>query len=281
LASPAVRQRGRDLGIDLGQVKTSGDRVRHADLDAYLLYNGGSVSGRGSAPRADETIKVVGLRRKIAENMQEAKRRIPHFALVEQFDVTDLEDTRAMMNRDRGSNPKLTILPFLITALSKAMSDWPMLNATYDDDANVVTRHGAVHMGVATQTDGGLMVPVIRNAEGMSVWQLAREVLRLSEAARTGKASREELSGPTFTISSLGPMGGIASTPVIAPPQVATIAVNKLQEIPVIVDGELEARKVMNLSLSCDHRVVDGWDAASFLQTLKGYIENPLRLLSA
>jgi 2-oxoisovalerate dehydrogenase E2 component (dihydrolipoyl transacylase) len=156
-----------------------------------------------------------------------------------------------------------------------------MLNATYDDDANVVTRHGAVHMGVATQTDGGLMVPVNRNAEGMSVWQLAREVLRLSEAARTGKASREELSGPTFTISSLGPMGGIASTPVIAPPQVATIAVNKLQEIPVIVDGELEARKVMNLSLSCDHRVVDGWDAASFLQTLKGYIENPLRLLSA
>jgi 2-oxoisovalerate dehydrogenase E2 component (dihydrolipoyl transacylase) len=281
LASPAVRQRARDLGIDLGRVKTSADRVRHADLDAYLLYNGGSVSGRGAAPRADETIKVVGLRRKIAENMQEAKRRIPHFALVEQFDVTDLEETRAMMNRDRGANPKLTILPFLITALSKAVAEWPMLNATYDDDANVVTRHGAVHMGVATQTDGGLMVPVIRNAGSMSVWQLATEVLRLSEAARTGKASREELTGPTFTISSLGPMGGIASTPVIAPPQVATIAVNKLQEIPVIVDGELEARKVMNLSLSCDHRVVDGWDAASFLQTLKGYIENPLRLLSA
>jgi 2-oxoisovalerate dehydrogenase E2 component (dihydrolipoyl transacylase) len=281
LASPAVRQRARDLGIELAEVKTSSDRVRHADLDAYLLYSGGTVSHRPSAPRKDETIKVVGLRRKIAENMQEAKRRIPHFALVEQFDVTDLEDTRAMMNRDRGTNPKLTILPFLITALSKAMVEWPMLNATYDDDANVVTRHGAVHMGVATQTDGGLMVPVIRNAQGMSVWQLAREVLRLSEAARTGKASREELTGPTFTISSLGPMGGIASTPVINPPQVATIAVNKLQEIPVIVDGELEARKVMNLSLSCDHRVVDGWDAANFLQTLKGYIENPLRLLSA
>jgi 2-oxoisovalerate dehydrogenase E2 component (dihydrolipoyl transacylase) len=281
LASPAVRQRARDLGIELAEVKTSSDRVRHADLDAYLLYSGGTVSHRPSAPRKDETIKVVGLRRKIAENMQEAKRRIPHFALVEQFDVTDLEDTRAMMNRDRGTNPKLTILPFLITALSKAMVEWPMLNATYDDDANVVTRHGAVHMGVATQTDGGLMVPVIRNADGMSVWQLAREVLRLSEAARTGKASREELTGPTFTISSLGPMGGIASTPVINPPQVATIAVNKLQEIPVIVDGELEARKVMNLSLSCDHRVVDGWDAANFLQTLKGYIENPLRLLSA
>ncbi|MEQ7874432.1 dihydrolipoamide acetyltransferase family protein [Sphingomonas sp. ASV193] len=281
LASPAVRQRARDLGIDLAQVKTASDRVRHADLDAYLLYNGGRVSHRSSAPRQDETIKVVGLRRKIAENMQEAKRRIPHFALVEQYDVTDLEDTRAMMNRDRGGNPKLTLLPFLITALTKAMADFPMINATYDDSANVVTRHGSVAMGVATQTDGGLMVPVIRGAEGLSVWQLAREIARLSQAARTGKASREELSGPTFTISSLGPMGGIASTPVIAPPQVATIAVNKLQEIPVIVDGELEARKVMNLSLSCDHRVVDGWDAANFLQALKGYIEHPIRLLSA
>ena len=282
LASPAVRARARDLGIDLTQVKTASDRVRHADLDAYLLYNGGSVSARGSGgSRADETIKVVGLRRKIAENMQEAKRRIPHFALVEEFDVTDLEDTRAMMNRDRGQNPKLTILPFLITALSRAMVEWPMLNATYDDDANVVTRHGSVHMGVATQTDGGLMVPVIRNAQGMSVWDLAREILRLSEAARTGKASREELTGPTFTISSLGPMGGITSTPVINPPQVATIAVNKVEEKVVVVDGDLEIRKRMNLSLSCDHRVVDGWDAASFMQALKGYIENPLRLLSA
>ena len=281
LASPAVRQRARDLGIDLGKVKTSTDRIRHADLDAYLLYSGGSVSGRGTAPRADQTIKVVGLRRKIAENMQEAKRRIPHFALVEEFDVTALEETRAMMNRDRGDNPKLTLLPFLITAMAKAVADWPMLNATFDDDANVVTRHGSVHMGVATQTDGGLMVPVIRNAEAMSVWQLAREVLRLSEAARSGKASREELTGPTITISSLGPMGGVASTPVINPPQVATIAVNKLREMPVIVDGELEARKLMNLSLSCDHRVVDGWDAANFMQTMKGLIENPIRLLSA
>jgi len=281
LASPAVRQRARDLGIDLGEVKTSSDRVRHADLDAYLLYHGGSVSHSGGAKRTDETVKVVGLRRKIAENMQEAKRRIPHFALVEQFDVTALEETRAMMNRDRGSNPKLTLLPFLITAMAKAVAEWPMLNATYDDEANVVTRHGAVHMGVATQTDGGLMVPVIRNAEGMSVWQLAREVLRLSDAARSGKATRDELTGPTITISSLGPMGGIASTPVINPPQVATIAVNKLQELPVIVDGEVEARKLMNLSLSCDHRVVDGWDAASFLQAMKALIENPLRLLSA
>ena len=280
LASPTVRQRARDLGIDLAQVKTASDRIRHADLDAYLLYNGGSVSARGASPRADETIKVVGLRRKIAENMQDAKRRIPHFALVEEFDVTALEETRAMMNRDRGSNPKLTLLPFLITAMTRAVGDWPMVNATYDDDANVVTRHGAVHMGVATQTDGGLMVPVIRNAQAMSVWQLAGEVLRLSDAARSGKASREELTGPTITISSLGPMGGVVSTPVINPPQVATIAVNKLREMPVIVDGELEARKLMNLSLSCDHRVVDGWDAANFMQTMKALIENPIRLLS-
>ncbi|MCL6698345.1 2-oxo acid dehydrogenase subunit E2 [Sphingomonas sp. NSE70-1] len=280
LASPAVRQRARDLGIDLGQVKTASDRIRHSDLDAYLLYNGGSVSGRGAAPRADETIKVVGLRRKIAENMQEAKRRIPHFTLVEEFDVTDLEETRAMMNRDRGSNPKLTVLPFLITAMAKALPEWPMLNATFDDDAGVITRHGALNLGMATQTPNGLMVAVIRDAQNQSVWQLAKEILRLADAARTGKATREELSGSSITLSSLGPMGGVTSTPVINRPEVAIIAVNKVREMPVIVDGELEARKLMNLSLSCDHRVVDGWDAASFMQTLKGYIENPIRLLS-
>ena len=281
LASPAVRARARDLGIDLGEVKSKDGRIRHADLDAYLLYNGGSVAGRASSPRQDETINVVGLRRKIAENMQEAKRRIPHFTLVEEFDVTDLEDTRAMMNRDRGSNPKLTLLPFLVTAMARALPDWPMLNATYDDDANVITRHGAVNLGMATQTPNGLMVPVIRKAESLSVWQIASEVLRLAEAARTGKASREELSGSTITLSSLGPMGGIASTPVINRPEVAIIAVNKVEEKVVVLDGEIEVRKRMNLSLSCDHRVVDGWDAASFLQSLKAYIENPIRLLSA
>jgi 2-oxoisovalerate dehydrogenase E2 component (dihydrolipoyl transacylase) len=282
LASPAVRARARDLGIDLAQVRTTSDRIRHSDLDAYLLYNGGSVSARGgSAPRADETIKVVGLRRKIAENMQEAKRRIPHFTLVEEFDVTALEETRAMMNADRGSNPKLTLLPFLITAMSRALADWPMLNATYDDDANVITRSGAVHMGMATQTPNGLMVPVIRNAQGLSVWQIASEILRLSDAARTGKAARDELMGSTITISSLGPMGGITSTPVINRPEVAILAVNKVEEKLVPIAGEIEIRKRMNLSLSCDHRVVDGWDAASFMQTLKGYVENPLRLLSA
>ena len=282
LASPAVRARARDLGIDLGQVKTASDRIRHADLDAYLLYNGGSVSARGAAsPRKDEAIKVVGLRRKIAENMQEAKRRIPHFTLVEEFDVTDLEDTRAMMNRDRGSNPKLTLLPFLITAMARALPDWPMLNAIYDDDANVITRVGALNLGMATQTPNGLMVPVIRDAQAKSVWQIASEILRLAEAARSGKATREELSGSSITLSSLGPMGGVTSTPVINRPEVAIIAVNKVEEKVVVIDGEIEVRKRMNLSLSCDHRVVDGWDAASFMQALKGYIENPLRLLSA
>ena len=207
--------------------------------------------------------------------MQEAKRRIPHFTLVEEYDVTALEDTRAMMNRDRGSNPKLTLLPFLITAMARALAEWPMLNATYDDDANVITRHGAVHMGVATQTPNGLMVPVIRDAQGLGVWQLASEILRLAEAARSGKAAREELSGSTITISSLGPMGGVTSTPVINRPEVAILAVNKVEEKLVVVDGEIEVRKRMNLSLSCDHRVVDGWDAANFMQALKSLHREP------
>jgi 2-oxoisovalerate dehydrogenase E2 component (dihydrolipoyl transacylase) len=281
LASPAVRARARDLGIDLGQVKTASDRIRHSDLDAFLLYNGGTVSSRPAAARKDETIKVVGLRRKIAENMAEANRRIQHFTLVEEYDVTALEDTRAMMNADRGSNPKLTLLPFLITAMCRGLAEWPMLNATFDDEAMVITRHGSVQMGVATQTPNGLMVATVRDAQSRSVWDLALEILRLSEAARSGKATRDELSGATFTISSLGPMGGITSTPVVNPPQVAIVAVNKIEDKLVPVDGEIAIAKRMNLSLSCDHRVVDGWDAASFMQTLKGYIENPLRLLSA
>lgn len=281
LASPAVRARARDLGIDLAEVKSKDGRIRHSDLDAFLLYRGGLVSTRGTAAkRQDEKIKVVGLRRKIAENMAEANRRIPHFTIVEEFDVTALEDTRAMMNRDRGDNPKLTVLPFLITAMARAFADWPMLNATFDDEAMTVTRHGSVDMGIATQTNSGLMVPVIRSAERMSVWLLASEIARLSEAARNNKATREELTGPTITISSLGPMGGITSTPVINPPQVAIVAVNKIEEKIVPVDGEIEVRKRMNLSLSCDHRVVDGWDAASFLADMKALIENPLRLLS-
>jgi 2-oxoisovalerate dehydrogenase E2 component (dihydrolipoyl transacylase) len=282
LASPAVRARARDLGIDLSQVRTAGDRIRHSDLDAYLLYSGGSVSTRGAgAPRKDdEAIKVVGLRRKIAENMAEANRRIQHFTLVEEFDVTALEEARQMMNRDRGDNPKLTLLPFLITAMSRALADWPMLNATFDDEALVVTRYGSVHMGMATQTSNGLMVATIRDAQSKTIWELATEIGRLSEAARTGKATREELSGATFTISSLGPMGGITSTPVVNPPQVAIVAVNKIEDKLVPFDDDIEIRKRMNLSLSCDHRVVDGWDAASFMQALKPLLENPLRLLS-
>lgn len=280
-ASPAVRARARDLGIDLSSVKYAGDRVRHADLDAFLLYNGGGVSSGARPRRSDEQVKVVGLRRKISENMQEAKRRIPHFTLVEEYDVTALEQTRAMMNADRGDNPKLTVLPFLITAFARTLADYPQINATYDDDAQIITRHGSVHMGMATQTPNGLMVAVIRDAQSRDLWNLAREIARLADAARTGKASREELSGSTFTISSLGPMGGITSTPVINRPEVAIVAVNKQRETPVVIDGELEIRTMMNLSLSCDHRVVDGWDAAEFMRDLKALIENPLKLLSS
>lgn len=280
LASPAVRARARDLGIDLGQVRHSGDRIRHSDLDAYLLYQGAGVS-RPSAVRQDEEVKVVGLRRRISENMQEAKRRIPHFTYVDEVDVTALEQTRAMMNADRSSHhPKLTLLPFLISAMCRVLPDYPQINARYDDEAGIVLRSGAVHMGMATQTDNGLAVPVIRNSERRDVWELAAEILRLAEATRAGKASRDELSGSTITISSLGPMGGIVSTPVINRPEVAIIAVNKVKEMPVVVDGDLEIRKMMNLSLSCDHRVVDGWDAASFIQDLRKLLENPLRLLS-
>jgi len=262
-------------------VKFAGDRVRHADLDAYLLYNGGGTSLGRAAPRQDEQVKVVGLRRRIAENMQEAKRRIPHFTLVEEYDVTSLEQTRAMMNADRGGNPKLTLLPFLISAMARTLADYPQINATYDDEAQIITRSGAVHMGMATQTPNGLMVPVIRNADRRGLWEIAAEILRLSEAARTGKAGRDELSGSTITISSLGPMGGITSTPVINRPEVAIVAVNKVEEKPVVVDGELDIRRRMNLSLSCDHRVVDGWDAAMFMQDMKKLIENPLKLLSS
>jgi len=279
-ASPAVRKRARDLGIDLADVRsTSGDRIRHSDLDAYLLYHGGAVRGP-SAPRQDEQVPVTGLRRRIAENMQEAKRRIPHFSYVEEVDVTALEATRAMMNADAEPGTRLTLLPFLIAAICRALSDFPQINARYDDEANVVTRHGAVHMGMATNTENGLAVPVIRNAQALGVWELAREVVRLADKTRAGKAGREELTGSTITISSLGPMGGIVSTPVINRPEVAIVAVNKVVERPVVVDGRIEIRKTMNLSSSFDHRVVDGWDAASFIQEVKRLLEHPLLLLS-
>ncbi|MDB5715226.1 MAG: 2-oxo acid dehydrogenase subunit, partial [Sphingomonadales bacterium] len=262
LASPAVRARAKDLGVDLAQVKArEGGRVRHGDLDAYLSYTQGYRAG-STVSRPDEPIKVIGMRRRIAENMAASKRYIPHFTYVDEFDVTALEAMRGDLNANRGNRPKLTMLPLLIVAICKAIPDFPMINARYDDEAGVVTRYGAVHLGMATQTDAGLMVPVIRNADSMNVWQLAGEIVRLAEAARSGKAKSEELSGSTLTVTSLGPLGGIATTPVINRPEVAIIGPNKIVERPVIRDGEIAIAKLMNLSISCDHRVVDGWDAA-------------------
>lgn len=284
LASPAVRQRAKELGVDLGVVQAAaGSRVRHADLDAYLQYaGGGSAAVRRPAVEAGkvEAIKLTGLRRRIAENMAEAKRNIPHFAYVEEVDVTQIEALRAAMNATRGERPKLTLLPFLIKALTRALPGFPMVNARFDDAAGVVERHSSVHLGMATQTEAGLTVPVIRDAQALDVWALAGEIVRLAEAARIGKATREELSGSTITITSLGPLGGIVSTPVINRPEVAIVGVNRIVERPAVVDGRIEVRKLMNLSSSFDHRVVDGWDAASFIQAVKRLIETPALLFA-
>jgi 2-oxoisovalerate dehydrogenase E2 component (dihydrolipoyl transacylase) len=285
LASPAVRQRARDLGVDLAEVKPAEDgRVRHGDLDAFLAYNAGSGFGAAGKARADEVIKVIGLRKRIAQNMAAAKRHIPHFTYVEECDVTDLETLRAQLNAARGDRPKLTLLPLLITAICKTIPAFPMINARYDDEANVVTRFGAVHLGMAAQTGGGLMVPVIRDAQAKNLWQLAREIGRLAEAARSGRATSEELSGSTLTITSLGPLGGVATTPVINRPEVAIIGPNRIVERPMFVsDGmggeRIAKRKLMNISISCDHRVVDGHDAASFVQGIRRLIETPALLL--
>ena len=282
LASPAVRARAADLGIDLAQVKCDGDRVRHADLDAYLRYGSGEGyhPPHASRARADQPIKVIGMRRRIAENMAASKRAIPHFTYVDEIDVTELERVRADLNANRGGRPKLTMLPLLIVAICRTIADFPMINARYDDEAGVVTRHGQVHLGMATQTDAGLMVPVIRDAQDRNVWQLATEIARLAEAARTGKATSAELSGSTLTVTSLGPLGGIATTPVINRPEVAIIGPNKIVERPVFVGDDIVRAKLMNLSISCDHRVVDGWDAASFVQALKKLLETPVLLFA-
>ncbi|WP_375197025.1 dihydrolipoamide acetyltransferase family protein [Sphingobium sp.] len=282
LASPAVRARARELGIDLGQVKPNGDHIRHSDLDAFLLYGSGQgyrPAGR-SAKRGDEEVKVIGLRRRIAENMAASKRAIPHFSYVEEIDVTALEEMREQLNAHRGDKPKLTLLPLLIVAICRALPEFPMLNARYDDEAGVVTRFGAVHMGIATQTDAGLMVPVIRDAQDRNVWQLAAEIGRLADAARTGKAKSEELSGSTLTLTSLGPLGGVATTPVINRPEVAIIGPNRIIERPVFRGREVVPAKLMNLSISCDHRVVDGWDAASFVQAVRKLLETPVLLFA-
>ena len=281
-ASPAVRARAKSLGVDLGAVKTAGGHVRHADLDAFLSYGAGQGyrAPGASAKREDEPVKVIGMRRRIAENMAASKRAIPHFSYVEEFDVTALEAMRGDLNANRGARPKLTMLPFLIVAICKTIPTFPMINARYDDEAGVVTRHGAVHLGMATQTDAGLMVPVIRDAQDLNVWQLANEITRLAAAAREGTAKSDELSGSTLTVTSLGPLGGIATTPVINRPEVAIIGPNKIVERPMFVGDAIEARKLMNLSISCDHRVVDGWDAASFVQALKKLVETPVLLFA-
>lgn len=286
LASPAVRARATELGIDLAQVKPAEDgRVRHADLDAFLAYNAAGGFRAAGAKGVDQAVKVMGLRRRIAENMAASKRAIPHFSYVEECDVTALEEMRAQLNAARGSRPKLTMLPLLITAICRALPDFPMINARYDDEAGVVHRSGAVHLGMATQTDGGLMVPVIRNAQDRNLWQLASEIVRLAEAARKGTATSAELSGSTITLTSLGPLGGVAHTPVINRPEVAIIGPNRIVERPMFVsDGmggeRIEKRKTMNISISCDHRVVDGWDAASFVQAVKRLLETPVLLLA-
>ena len=287
LASPAVRARANDLGIDLAEVRAAeGGRIRHSDLDAFLSYGGAKGYAPAGAPMRDEDVKVIGLRRRIAENMAASKRNIPHFSYVEECDVTDLEKLRADLNANRGAKPKLTLLPLLITAICRALPEFPMLNARYDDEANVVHRSGAVHLGIATMTDAGLVVPVIRDAQAKNLWQLAGEIARLAEAARSGTAKSEELSGSTLTVTSLGPLGGIASTPVINRPEVAIIGPNRIVERPMFVpDGmggeRIEKRKLMNLSISCDHRVVDGYDAAAFVQAVKKLIETPVLLLAS
>jgi 2-oxoisovalerate dehydrogenase E2 component (dihydrolipoyl transacylase) len=282
LASPAVRARAKDLGIDLASVKADGNHVRHADLDAFLRYGSGQgyYAPHASRAREDLPVKVIGMRRRIAENMAASKRAIPHFTYVEEIDVTALEAMRGDLNDNRGQRPKLTMLPLLIVAICRALPDFPMINARYDDEAGVVTRHGRVHLGMAAQTDAGLMVPVIRDAQDKNVWQLAAEISRLAEAARTGKAKSEELSGSTLTVTSLGPLGGIATTPVINRPEVAIIGPNKIVERPIFQGDEIVRAKLMNLSISCDHRVVDGWDAASFVQAVKKLLETPVLLFA-
>jgi len=284
LASPAVRQRAWDLGIDIQFVHGTGPagRVTYDDIDAFLAGKNAPPTGTDTryATRADEEqVPVIGLRRKIAQKMQEAKRRIPHFTYVEEIDVTELESLRAQLNSKWGKERgKLTVLPLLVRAVVVALRDFPQINARYDDEAGVVTRYGAVHVGIATQTGSGLMVPVVRNAESRDPWGNAAEIARLADAARTGKAGRDELSGSTITITSLGALGGIVSTPVINHPEVGIVGVNRMVERPAVRDGAIVIRKMMNLSSSFDHRVVDGADAAEFIQSIRALLEHPALL---
>ena len=282
LASPAVRRRARDAGVDLRQVRGSGPagRIVHDDLDAFL--NAGPQASPVAARAANnhvETVKVVGLRRRIAQKMAEAKRRAAHFSYVEEVDVTALEELRTRLNaEEREDRPRLTLMPFLMQAVVRAVADFPEMNALYDDEAETIERHGGVHIGIATQTPSGLMVPVVRHCEARGLWDMAAEVVRLAEAARDGSATRAELTGSTITITSLGALGGIVSTPVINLPEVAIIGVNKQVVRPVWQGAEFLRRTMMNLSSSFDHRVIDGYNAARFVQRLKGLIEAPATL---
>jgi 2-oxoisovalerate dehydrogenase E2 component (dihydrolipoyl transacylase) len=287
IASPAVRNHAWDLGIDLQHVMGTGTagRITHEDIEAYaaqgLIGGSGNVVGDTRyAQRVDEeAIPVIGLRRKIAQKMQDAKRRIPHFTYVEEIDVTELETLRTRLNQKHGATRgKLTLLPFIMRAVVLAVRDYPQMNARFDDEAGVVTRHAAVHLGMATQTEAGLMVPVLQHAETLDLWATATEVSRLAAGARTGKSAREELTGSTITITSLGALGGIVTTPVINSPEVAIVGVNRVVERPMIRDGLVVARKMMNLSSSFDHRVVDGIHAAEFVQVIRGYLEMPATL---
>ena len=286
MASPAVRRQAWDLGVELQFVPGTGTggRITHEDLQAYVARATqaqpvGSVDQRFAQRVDEQTVPVIGLRRKIAQKMQDAKRRIPHFTYVEEVDMTELEVLRAQLNAKHGkARGRLTVLPFLVRAVVLAAREHPQINARFDDDAGVVTRFGAVHLGIATQTEGGLMVPVIRHAETLDLWATAAEVLRSSEAARSGKATRDELGGSTITITSLGALGGIVSTPVINHPEVASVGINRMVERPMIRNGAVVARQMMNLSSSFDHRVVDGMHAAEFIQLIRGYLECPATL---
>ena len=287
LASPAVRQRARQAGIDLHNVSGSGPagRITHADIDAQIAgvsaptpvaSSSTAVVPRGVKRTSTEEVPVIGLRRKIAENMAESKRSIPHFSYFEEVDVTELEALRQHLNATKADDqPKLTYLPFIMLALSKIMPDHPECNAHYDDEANIVTRHGAVHLGIATQTDRGLYVPVVKHVEAMDVWTAAAEMQRVSGAARSGSAALEDLSGSTFTITSLGRDGGLGATPIINKPEVSILGVHKANERPLVYNGRIEIRRVMNLSSSFDHRVVDGSDGAALIQHLKRMLEHP------
>lgn len=271
LASPVVRRRARDLGVDLAVVPHAGPRVLNADLDAFLKTP--EKPAAQASRLIDAELPVTGLRRAIARKMEEAKRRIPHFTYVEEIDMTEFERLRAALNED--SEAKITALPLMIAAVCRTLPAFPQLNAHYYDDKDVVRRFGAVHMGVATQTDAGLMVPVLHDAESMALADLAGEIAALAQAARSGKIAREKLQGSTITISSLGKLGGIAATPILNAPEVCIIGPNKIEERPVVIDGAVAIRKMMNLSISCDHRVVDGHDAAAFVQALKRKLEIP------